>query len=205
MTLGSGMVSGPKHHYHLSRVPQQYLTTPPDFVRLLSLNGIAVKALSWIVSMYFLLFDGGSPRLVKNAKAELAMKPLHPISIGNTFAIQLFLTHCSHISSYFSNLCWCAQSKFSLKGTVNSITKTFFALMDQMTISGRFVINAISVGNIKLCFKSVVTCQSVQPSSNDGLHIFLRSTFEIYIYIYIYIYTRGSYKFCKILYILVFL
>ena len=49
-----------------------------------------------------------------------------------------------------------------------------------MTISGCFVINAISVGNMKLCFKSVVTCQSVQPSSNDGLHISLHASFEIF-------------------------
>ena len=85
----------------------------------------AVRALSWILSMYFLLSDRGSPRLVKNAEVELAMKPLHPTSIGNTFVIQPFLTHCSRRSSYFSNLYWCAQSKFSSKGTINSITKSF--------------------------------------------------------------------------------
>ena len=41
----SGMVSGLKHHYHYHRAPQQYLTTPPDFVRLLSLYGIAISTL----------------------------------------------------------------------------------------------------------------------------------------------------------------
>ena len=85
----------------------------------------AVRTLSWIFSMYFLLSDGGSPRLVKKMQVELAIKPLRPISKGNTFVIQLFLTHCSRRSSYFSNLHQCAQSKFSSKGTVNSITKTF--------------------------------------------------------------------------------
>ena len=65
--------------------------------------------LSWIFSMYFLLSDGGSPRLVKKMEVELAIKPLHPTSIGNTFVIQPFLTHCSRRSSYFSNLPWCAQ------------------------------------------------------------------------------------------------
>ena len=64
----------------------------------------AVRALSWIFSMYFLLSDGGSPRLVKNVMVELTMKPLHPTSIGNTFVIQPFLTHCSYRSSYISNL-----------------------------------------------------------------------------------------------------
>ena len=73
----------------------------------------AVRALSWIFSLYFLLSDGGSPRLVKKTEVELATKPLHPTSIGNTFVIQPFLTHCSRRSSYFSNLRWCAQSKFS--------------------------------------------------------------------------------------------
>ena len=72
-----------------------------------------VRALSWIFSMYFLLFNGRSQRLVKKTEVELAIKPLHLTSIGNTFVIQPFLTHCSRRSSYFSNLCWCAQSKFS--------------------------------------------------------------------------------------------
>ena len=130
--------------------------------------------------MYFLLSDGWSPKLVKKKEVELAIKPLHPTSIGNTFVIQPFLTHCSCRTSYFSNLRLCAQSKFSSKGTVNSITKTFFALTDQMTIIGRLVVNAISVGNMKLYFKSVATCQSVQPSSNDGLRIFSRAGFEIF-------------------------
>ena len=66
----------------------------------------AIRALSWIFSMYFLLSDGGSPRLVKKTEVELAIKPLHPSSIGNTFVIQPFLTHCSRRSSYFSNLRW---------------------------------------------------------------------------------------------------
>ena len=55
----------------------------------------AVRALSWMFSMYFLLSDGGSPRLVKKTEVELAIKPLRPTSIGNTFVIQPFLTHCS--------------------------------------------------------------------------------------------------------------
>ena len=86
---------------------------------------ITVRALSWIFSMYFLLSDGVSLRLVKNAEIELAMKPLHPTSIRNTFVLQPFLIHCSRRSSYFSNLRWCDQSKCSSKGSVNSVTKTF--------------------------------------------------------------------------------
>ena len=101
----------------------------------------AVRALSWIFFMYFLLSDGERPRLVKNTEVELIMKTRHPTSIGNTLTIQPFLTHCSRRSSYFSNLRWCSQSKFSSKGTVNTMTKTFFNLRDQMTISGRLVVN----------------------------------------------------------------
>ena len=86
----------------------------------------AVRALSWIFSMYYLLSDGGSRRLVKKTEGELAIKSLHPTSIGNTFVIQPFLTHCSHRSSYFSDVRWCAQSKFSSKWAVNSITKKIF-------------------------------------------------------------------------------
>ena len=143
----------------------------------------AVRALSWIFSVYFLLFDGGSTRLVKKTEVELAIKTLHPTSMGNTFVIQLFLTHCSRRSSYVSNLRCCAQSKFSSKGTVNSITKTFLTLTDQITISRRFVVNAFSVGKMKLCFKPVETCQSVQHSSNIYIYIYIYICFYIHMYI----------------------
>ena len=45
----------------------------------------AVRALSWIFSMYFLLSDRGSPRLVKKTEVELAIKPLHPTSLSSHF------------------------------------------------------------------------------------------------------------------------
>ena len=96
----------------------------------------AVKALFWIFYKYFLLSDGESPRLVKNTEVELVMKPQHLTSIGSTVVIQSFLTHCSRISSYFSNLHLCAQWKFSWKGTVNSITKTFFFILTDRMEAG---------------------------------------------------------------------
>ena len=37
--------------------------------------------------------------------------------------------------------------------------------MDQMTISGHWIINATSVGNTKWCSKSVATCMSMLPSA----------------------------------------
>ena len=43
----------------------------------------AVRALSWIFSMYFLLCDGGSPRFVKKTEVELAIKPLHRTWLTN--------------------------------------------------------------------------------------------------------------------------
>ena len=64
----------------------------------------AVRALSWIFFMYFLLSDGGSPRLVKKTEVELAIKPLHLTPIGNTFVIQPFSTLCFCRSFYFSKL-----------------------------------------------------------------------------------------------------
>ena len=69
--------------------------------------------------------DGESPRLANNAEVELVMKPQYPTSIRNTLVIHPFLIHYSPRSSYFSNFRWCTQSKFSSKGTVNSI-KDFF-------------------------------------------------------------------------------
>ena len=75
----------------------------------------AVTALSWIFSMYLLLSEGGSPRLVRKTEVELAIKPPHQTLIGNTFVIQPFLTYCSRRSSYFFNLRWCVQPTFSSK------------------------------------------------------------------------------------------
>ena len=49
-----------------------------------------------------------------------------------------------------------------------------------MTISGRFVINSISVRNMKFCFKSVATGPFMKPSSNNGLRIFISAVFEIF-------------------------
>ena len=36
----------------------------------------AIRALSWIFSLYFFLSDGGSPRLVMKMEIELVIKPL---------------------------------------------------------------------------------------------------------------------------------
>ena len=55
--------------------------------------------------------------------------------------------------------------------------KTFFNLTDELTIPGRWVINTISVGNMKWCSKSVATCQFMQPSSHDDLCIFFHEIF----------------------------
>ena len=66
MTLGSGMVSGRSIN----------ITSPVvsnDTTRLLSLYGIAISTLIQL-EPYFLLSDGGSPRLFKNVEGELAMK-----------------------------------------------------------------------------------------------------------------------------------
>ena len=104
---------------------------PPDFVGLMSFCGIAISMLMQLEPclesffMYFLLSDEESPRLVKNTEVELVMKTRHLTAIGNMLVIQLFLTHHSCWSSYFSNLHWCALSKFPSKGSVNSITTTF--------------------------------------------------------------------------------
>ena len=68
-----------------------------------------VRALSWIVFMYFPLSDGECPRLVKNMEVELVMTPWHPTSIENSaVSDSLFLQIL-----IFSNWCWCAQSKIS--------------------------------------------------------------------------------------------
>ena len=145
MTLDSGMVSGPKHHY------QSAPAVSPDTTRLCQIvvalwdcqiYADAVRALSWIFSMYFLLSDGGSPRWVKKTEVELAIKPLHPTLIGNTFVIQPFQTHFLADVHIFPTYADVPSRIFFQNGPFYSITKTFFALTDQMTISGRFIVNA---------------------------------------------------------------
>ena len=96
----------------------------------------AVRALSWILLMHFLLSDGESPRLVKNAEVELVMKPRHPTSIGNTLVIQPFLIHYSSRSSYFFQLTLMYSVEiFFKKKPLTQWRKHFFNLTDQMTIS----------------------------------------------------------------------
>ena len=75
----------------------------------------AVRALSWIFSMYFLLSDGGSLRLVKKTEVELAIKPLHLTSIGNTFVIQPFLTLFSQIFIFFQLMLMCPVEIFFIR------------------------------------------------------------------------------------------
>ena len=130
--------------------------------------------------MYSLFSAGKSPSLVKNAKVEFKIKSWHPISIGNMSVDQSFLTHCSHRSLYFSNFCWCAQSMLTLKGFVNSAMITFFELTDQMMRSGCWRVDVISVGKASCQSTSVITCQSVQPSSKVGLCLFLCGVFETF-------------------------
>ena len=116
---------------------------------------------------YILFSDSESSRLIWYVEVGLVMKPRHLTSWGNIFVIHPFLTHCPCRFSYFSKLRWYAKSIFSSKGTVNSTTKTFLKLTAQMTISERWVINVISVGNANWDSKSVPTCQSVQQSNSD--------------------------------------
>ena len=81
MTLGSGMVSGLRAEASLPQA-QSTPTVSHDTTRLCPIvvslwdchiHADAVRALSWIFFMYFLLSDGGSIRLVKNAEVELAI------------------------------------------------------------------------------------------------------------------------------------
>ena len=139
----------------------------------------AVTVLFWIFFFIYSLFSAGeSPSLVINVEVEFEIKPRHQISRGNMSVDQPFLTHCSRRSSYFSNLRWCAQSMLASKGIVNSVMITFFELTDQMTRSGRWRVDVISVGKASCRSTSAITRQSVQ-------YIYIH---WIYIYIYIYIY-----------------
>ena len=169
----------------------------------------AVTVLFWIF-IYSLFSAGEILSLVKNVEVEFKIKPQHPISRGNMSVDQPFLIHCSCRSSYFSNLHWCAYSILTSKGIINSAMITFFELTDQMMRSRRWRVDVISIGKVSCQFMSVITCQSVQPSSNVGLCLlFLCGVFETFpslinyilvfmheillvvlnIYIYIYIHT----------------
>ena len=132
MTLGSGMVSGPKQHYHKPRTPQQYLTILPNFIGRCLICTNAISAQMQLRSCFgsFFIYSifpaGESLSLVKNAEIEFEIKPRHPISRGNMSVDQPFLTHCFSRSSYFSNFRWCAQSMLTSKGIVNSAMITLW-------------------------------------------------------------------------------
>ena len=73
----------------------------------------AVRALSWIFFMHFLLFGGESSGLVKNKEVELVMKPRHLTPIETHWLSSRFWQIVLADSHIFSNLRWCALSKFS--------------------------------------------------------------------------------------------
>ena len=79
------------------------------------------------------------------------------------------------------------------KGIINSAMITFFELSDQMTRSGHWRVDVISVGKARCRSTSAITRQSVQPSSNAGLYLlFLCGVFETFpsltncIFVFIY-------------------
>ena len=131
MTLGSGMVSGPKHHYQGSPAVSHNTTRLYWMVFNLyecHIRSYAVTALFWIFFYIFPLFAGESSSLVKNVEVAFEIKPRHLISCGNMSVNQPFLVLCLRRSSYFSNFRWCAQSILVSKGIVNSAMITFFKL-----------------------------------------------------------------------------
>ena len=92
----------------------------------------------------------------KTVEVEFKIKPWHPISRGNMSVDQPFLICCSRRSSYFSNFHWCAQSMLASKGSVNSAMITFFKLTDQMTRSGCWQVDVISVGKASCRFTPAI-------------------------------------------------
>ena len=130
--------------------------------------------------IYSLFFAGESPSLLKNIEAEFEIKPPHPISRGNMSVNQPFLIPCSRRFSYFSSCHWCAHSMSASNGIVNPAMITFFELVDQMTRSGRYRVDVISVGKASCWFTWSIMHQSMQPSSNVGLYLFLWVVFETF-------------------------
>ena len=141
----------------------------------------AVTVLFWIFFIYSFSSAGECPSLVKNVEVEFEIKLRRPISRRNMSVDQPFLTLCSRMSSYFSNLHWCAQPMLTPKGIVNSVMITFFELTDQLTRSGRWRVDVISLGKLSRWYMSAITRQSVQLSSNVGLCLFLCGVFETFL------------------------
>ena len=129
--------------------------------------------------IYSLFSSGENPSLVKNVEVEIKIKPRHPISRRNMSVDQPLLIPCSCCRSlFFSNLCCCTQLMLTSKGIINSAMITFFELTDQMMRSGRWQVDVISVGKASGRSTSATMCQSVQPSSNVGLCLFLCGVFK---------------------------
>ena len=107
---------------------------------------------------------------------------------------------CNSTSLYFSDLRWCAQSKFSSKGTVNSITKPFFALTDQMTILFYVILRGNGRREIIFPLTGVMSWRRLngmvppRPFKKVMGYQYEEDDSTIYIYIYIYIYTGHSIK-----------
>ena len=152
MTLGSGMVSGPKRQQSLLDCRQSMELPYPCW--------------SSISFMYFFFADGESSRLPKNTEVELIMEPWPATSIRITSVILPFLTRCSRRSSYFSILRWRAPHNFPKKGRLTQWWNIFNLTKKwQYPDAGSSILFQSDI--MKWCSKSFAMYQ-------DNVHTFTR-------------------------------
>ena len=157
----------------------------PDFVELMSRYGIAISTLMQL-EPYLRSFLCISSCLVKisqeyggwvgneTSASDLDRKYIGYLALSDTLFSQILI--------FFQLILMCPSRNILQKGPLffKNFLLFFKNLTDQMTISGCWVVYAISVGNTKWCSMSVEKSQSARLSSNDGLCLFLCESFEIF-------------------------
>ena len=116
----------------------------------------------------------------RNKMTEYPRKPWHSTSVGITWHIQPFSMQSAWNVLYWFFFCLCTSSRFSSQGTVNSMRRTFFFVLDHTTMSGHFSVWIMWTGNCRDVLRFTETFQSLAPFSifileflisSQGIHL----------------------------------
>ena len=109
------------------------------------------------------------PRSFISLTVDVATKPRHPTSTGQTFTLHPLCSASVERSEYRSIFRSKASSTASSYGTVSSTKCTLHCALDQKTRSGLRLVMAISGGTVRRWPTSTSICQSLAASSSPNL------------------------------------
>ena len=109
------------------------------------------------------------PKSFINLTVDVATKPRHPTSTGQTFALYPLCSASAARSEYRSFFLSKASSTASSHGTVSSTKYTLHFVLDHKSRSGLRLVMAISGGTVRRWPTSTSICQSLAASNSPNL------------------------------------